>query len=159
VTNGLGHYVQRLRLEGTGRKFLNGSGERGSCGGIVCFKIGYSSRAAGEVGVGVDKAGDYHAPAGIDEVGLAGEREVFQSAAGSDVVDDSVDNQDRAVLNDAEVPKLGPAAGTAGTAQREKLPGAADQSGLRHWMGITPDWRRPRPFLGYNTIARGGEIL
>jgi len=136
VTNGLGRYVQGLRLQGAGRKFLKGTGERGSGGGIVCFKIGNSSRAAGEVGVSVDKAGHDYASAGIDEVGLAGQREVFQSAAGSDIVDDSVDNQDRAVLNDAEVPKIGPAAGTAGPAQSEKLPGAADQSGGRHSMGV-----------------------
>jgi hypothetical protein len=88
------------------------------------------------VGVSVDKAGHDHAPGGINDVGLAGECEVFQAAAGSDIVDDSVDNQDRAVLNDTEVPKIGPAAGTAGPAQSKELPGAADQSGLKHWMGV-----------------------
>jgi hypothetical protein len=88
------------------------------------------------VGVSVHKAGHDHASAGIDEVGLAGEREIFQSAAGADVVDAPVDDQDRAVLNETEVFEIGPTAGTAGPAQREELAGAADQSGLRHRMGV-----------------------
>ena len=89
-----------------------------------------AERSAYEVRVAVDKPGQHQSPAGLDLAGLARQREILQSPAGPNVVYAPVDNQNRAVLNEAEVPESGPAAGTAGSAQRKELPGTPDQGGL-----------------------------
>src|ERR1700693_1608961 len=125
--------MQGLRLQCARRKVLDDPGQRlrAGCGRISRFVIGHPSGSAYQVRVTVDKPGHHHASTGVYQVCLARDGEVLQSTARSDLMDAAVDNQNGAVLNEAEVPEIGPAAGTARSAQRQELPGASYQSGAR----------------------------
>ncbi len=132
----LRHGMERLGLQRAWGKLVDGPGQRGSGGEVPRFMVGDSDRSAYQVSVAVDKAGHDYAAGGVDEGGLARECEILEPPAGSDIVDTPVDDQNGAVLNEAEIPEVGPAPGTASSAQREELPGAPDQCGLRHRMGV-----------------------
>jgi hypothetical protein len=85
--------------------------------------------------VAVHKPRHHDAAARIEEGGLSRQGEIFQAAAGTDVVNAAVDDEDGAIWNQTEVSEIGAATGAAGSAQCEELPGTADQGGPRHPMG------------------------
>ena len=97
--------------------------ERGRPDVVPRFIIGYSGRPANQVRMTVDKSRHNHAASSIDGRAWRA-RQDFQSAAGTNIMDQPVDDKNRAILNEAKVSEIGPAPGTARSAQRQELPGA-----------------------------------
>ena len=100
--------------------------------------------------VAVDEARQHHAAAGVHFLGAAREGEILQAPAGPHFDDQAVGDQYRAILNDAQVPEIGPAPGTARAAQSEQLPRAPDQGDFPHsrkpHTQTTPAGEKPSRF-------------
>jgi hypothetical protein len=86
------------------------------------------------VHVAIDKARHHHAASSIDLVRLPRQDEVLHAPARANLLDQSVDDQNCAVLDESEVSEIGPAAGTGRAVQCEQLPGAAYQRDFRHYF-------------------------
>lgn len=119
--------MQSLRLQGTRRELVDGAGEVWGNG-----RFGEAEGSAGQVSVAVDESRHDDAAAGVDEIGLPGESEILDTAARSDVLDATADDEDRSVRYDCEVSKVSPAAGAWRSAQCKELSGTADQNRFRH---------------------------
>jgi hypothetical protein len=68
--------------------------------------------------VAVDESRKHDAAAGIDLLCASGSGQVFHAPAGANLLNDSISDENRAVLNQSEVVKIGAAPGAVRSAQR-----------------------------------------
>jgi hypothetical protein len=73
----------------------------------------------------VHKPRKHDAAIGVNLFGRTRRSQVLHTPARANLLDNPVQNKDRAVLNYPEIAKVGAAPGAAGSAQRKQLPGPA----------------------------------
>jgi hypothetical protein len=86
-----------------------------------------SARRGEEAGRGVDETGQDHLSGRIEDARGASRHQVFEPAGGTYLEHQSVFNENCSVFHDSQILKFFPPAGRGRSAQRQHLPGAADQ--------------------------------
>src|SRR5947209_4225937 len=88
------------------------------CSGQAHFVVAQAWRSAYQVSVAVDESREHDAPARVDLFRAPGGSQVFHAAAEANLLNESISNENRAVLNQSEIVKIGAAPGAVRSAQR-----------------------------------------
>jgi hypothetical protein len=88
------------------------------CSGQAHVVVAQAWRSTYHVSVAVDESRKHDAAARVDLFCIPGGSQVFHAPAGANLLNDSVSDENRAVLNQSEVMKIGAAPGAVRSAQR-----------------------------------------